>query len=173
MDETDPHRDIPKGADGKPIFFILPDGMRASYERRMAACEAAWRATGDPLVIDEALTWTFLRRQPIPSWLYEAVGQLAVKRRTKGYAKRAIERAVRFMRYQAVRDARWPDGRSRPKMSWPKSYERASEVWKGSMAAGKPSTMKTDYRKVRKHLNEGRGGLYHVIKKRKPRVSSK
>ena len=165
---NDPHQHIPKDANGVPIFLILSDGTRASYERRMAACEAAWLATGDPLVIDEAQTWTFTHRQPIPSWLHEAVGQLAHGRRTKTHAKRAIERAVKFMRYQAVRDAHWPDGRSRPKkLSWPKSYERASEVLKGSSAAGEPSTMEDDYKEVIADLKNGRGGLYHVIKTRR------
>jgi hypothetical protein len=48
----DPHRNIPKDAKGVPIFLILPTGIRTKYERQMAACERAWLATRDPLVID-------------------------------------------------------------------------------------------------------------------------
>jgi hypothetical protein len=63
--QSNAHRGIPKDAGGKP------HGIWASYERRMRNCEAAWAATGDPLVVDEAQT----HRQPHPSWLHEAIGQ--------------------------------------------------------------------------------------------------
>jgi hypothetical protein len=155
----DPHRDIPKDANGDPIFVILPEGYRRTYDRAMARCEAAWLATGDPLIIDEAVVWTFSYRQPIPRWLQEALGQLLLERRTPEQAKRALDRAKKLMRYQAVRDAKKIDG-----LTWVKSRVRASKVLKRSFAAAKPGTMKKGYDEVIEDLREGRGGLYHTIK---------
>ena len=80
-----------KDADGNPIFLILLDGVRASYERRMAACEEAWPATGDPLVVSEALTWVFLHKQPVPAWLHDAVVKLADKSKRAKRAKSHAE----------------------------------------------------------------------------------
>jgi hypothetical protein len=103
---NDDHRGIPRDADGNPVFLILPPGMRASYERKMAKCEAGWRATGDPAFLTEAEILTYLHRQVSPLWLTETNIALNAKRRTKGYAKRAIEAHIRWMRYDAVRTAK-------------------------------------------------------------------
>ena len=122
----------------------------------------------DPLAVDEAMKWAFAYWQPPSRWLHEAVEQLAHKQRTKDDANRAVSRAKKAMRHQAVRDARWPDGRSKPhKLSFEKSYDRASEVLAGTMAPGEPETMKKHYGDVARDLREGRGGLYHMIKKRR------
>src|SRR5215831_2303763 len=96
---------MPATKTAKSQHLVLPGGVRESYDRKMRNCEAGWRATGDPWAVAEAHTLTFLHRQVAPSWLDEAVWALAVKRRTKKYAKRAQERAIRFLRYEVVRDA--------------------------------------------------------------------
>ena len=155
------HLNIPKDANGDPIFLILPDGIRASYEHRMALCVDAWQATGDPLVVSEAQTWTFTHRQPIPAWLHDAVAQLASSRRSKSHAKRALEAAVHSMRHQAVRDAKATG------VSSAKAYDRASEVLADMFAAGEPATMKASYERVLSDLRKGRGGRYHTIKSRR------
>jgi hypothetical protein len=105
-DPDDVHRDIPKDENGDPIFLVLPDGVRASYERKMAHCEVGWQATGDPAFVIEAEILRHLNRQVPPLWLTEANITLNTKRRTKGYAKRATESHIRWMRYDAVRTAK-------------------------------------------------------------------
>ncbi|OLB69080.1 MAG: hypothetical protein AUI16_29725 [Alphaproteobacteria bacterium 13_2_20CM_2_64_7] len=102
----DPHRDIPKDANGDPIFFVMPDGVRASYERKLRQCEIGWLATDDPAFVTEAEILRHLHRQVSPLWLTEANIALNAKRRTKGHAKRAIEAHIRWKRYDAVRTAK-------------------------------------------------------------------
>jgi hypothetical protein len=102
----DPHQDIPKDTNGDPIFLVLPDDMRASYERKMWQRKIGWQATRDPAFLTEAEILMHTHRQVSPLWLSEAWIELSAKRRTKGHAKRAIEAHVRWMRYDAVRTAK-------------------------------------------------------------------
>jgi hypothetical protein len=100
------HRDIPKDANGDPVFFILPDDMQASYERKLRKSERGWQATGDPAFLTEAEILTHLHRQVSSLWLAEANIALNAKRRTKGHAKHAIETGIRWMRYDTLRTAK-------------------------------------------------------------------
>lgn len=150
----DPHRGIPKDENGDPIFLVLPDGVRASYERKMTKCKAGWQATGDPAFVSEAQVHIHLHRQPPPLWLSEAVIELAAKRRTKGYATRIINAAVRRMRYETVREAQQGG------MTWDAAYEAAAELLAGTDAKGAAGTMKDAYVEVAADLRNGRGGRY-------------
>jgi hypothetical protein len=121
---------IPRDAAGNPIFLILLDGIRASYDRKLAACEAGWRETGDPFAVSEAAILVHLHRQPLPRWLTEAVTMLAIDRRGKAHAKRALEAAADSLRYQAVRDAkaeRRAGNLQGRKVSWELAYGRAAD----------------------------------------------
>jgi hypothetical protein len=102
------HAGVPRDADGVPIFLILPPGVRESYERKMAHCEAGWRATGDPAFFAEASILMYLHRQPQPLWFAEAACTLAWKRRAEGkrFAKRVLDAHVHFLRYEMLRDAK-------------------------------------------------------------------
>jgi hypothetical protein len=150
----DPHYNIPRDANGRPEYFILPDGVRRSYERRMRAAEAGWRETGDPVFVAEAHTWATYHRQPPPMWMHEAFWVVALGRRSKRHAARAKAAAIRLMRYQAVRDAQ------RSGLTWDAAYVRATEVLKDSGARGEPDTMRTDYSAAKADLKNGRHGLY-------------
>ena len=138
----DPHQAIPKDAHGDPIFFILPDGVRASYERNLAKCEAGWRATGDPGFIRDAQALTHLHRQPPLLWLSEAVIELAAKRRTKGYATRVLRNTIKQMRYEAVWKAvlkakHKAVRKAKPKASiWDEAYESAAASLGGARWSG-------------------------------------
>jgi hypothetical protein len=150
----DPHRDVPKDEDGDPIFLVLPDGVRASYERKMAKCKAGWQATGDPAFVSEAEVHAHLHRQPKPLWHTEAVIELCAKRRTKGYATRVLNAAVKWQRFDAVREAK------RSGMTWDEAYEEAAKRLRGATASGEASTMKDTYVEVAADLKNGRGGRY-------------
>jgi hypothetical protein len=148
------HRNIPKDANGDPIFLILPPELRPRYEARMAQFQRGWNASRDPAFVTEAHKWAHLHRQPSPQWLDEAVWILAANRRTAEHAKRADERAAHFMRYQAVRDVKGPG------VSWEQATERAAEILAGTGAEGEPKTMWESYKLVKRDLREGRGDLY-------------
>ena len=150
----DPHYNLPRDADGMPEYFILPDGVRRTYERWMRAEEAGWRETGDPTFAATANSLAIFHRQPPPMWTHEAFWVVALGRRGKRHAARAKAAAIRLMRYQAVRDAQ------RSGLTWDEAYVRAAEVLKDSYARGEPDTMRTDYCTVKTDLKNGRHGLY-------------
>ncbi|MFZ0065338.1 MAG: hypothetical protein WAK90_04135 [Pseudolabrys sp.] len=149
------YKHIPRDAAGVPIFLILPDGVRESYEDKMATCRAGWMATGDPLFVAEACTLAMIHRQPMPAWLDEAVYAVATQRRTKAHAKAAREAAARFERYCAVRDAHALDG-----LSWESARSRAAEALAETPAAVTAETCWQSYKSVRRDLRADRGGLY-------------
>ena len=102
-----------------------------------------------------------LYRQAPPAWLDDAVWALAVKRRTKAHAKRAREAAIRSMRYEAVRDAHHLDG-----LSWEEACVHATKVYADNPdVAAEPDRMWKAYKRVKKDLRKGRGGLYFTPKK--------
>ncbi len=146
---------IPRDAKGDPVFLILPDGVRASYDRKMAQCEAGWRGTGDPWAVSQAHTLTRLYRQVAPPWLDDAVFGLAARRRTRAHDKRALETEIRLTRYTVVRDAH---ARGLP---WERAYAHAAEAlaWH-PLARGGVEAMRKAYLTVKKDLNAGRHGRY-------------
>jgi hypothetical protein len=170
--DDDPHRGIPRDADGVPVFLILSPGDRQKYERRMASCERGWRDRRDPAAIAQAQVHVYHFRQVPPAWLVDAGQMLAYSRRTEDDAKREREAANHMARYMAVRDYMYEfvDGRrvkrtarnslDDQKPTWPRAHRYAARLLKGTAAAGKPATQKASYNKVRKDLNEGRGGTY-------------
>jgi hypothetical protein len=99
----DYHENIPKDANGDPIFLILPLGIRVRYEERMAGLKQAWAATKDPAYFREAFTWSFLYRQPTPRWLYEAGDAIAAGRRTKQHDEKYLDGQRHLVRYTTVR----------------------------------------------------------------------
>ena len=159
-DKADPgpeYEHIPRDAKGDPVFLILPDGVRASYDRKMPQCEAGWRATGDPWAVSQAHTLTRLHRQVAPLWLDDAVFGLAARRRTRAHDKRAHEAEVRLMRYMAVRDAH-AEG-----LSFEKAYVHAAKalpLWNPAIPRVSANTMRLTYQTVKKDLKAGRGGRY-------------
>jgi hypothetical protein len=150
------YRHIPKDAAGVPAFLILPDGVGASYERRMSNCKACWEATGDPWALSEAHTLVSIHRQAPPAWLDEAIYRLADRRRTKAHTKRAREAMIRSVRYQAVRDVHDHDG-----LTWEEAYEAAERVL-AEIPAVKASAnvMRKAYMAVKRDMKAGRGGRY-------------
>jgi hypothetical protein len=159
-DADDDHRGIPRDANNDPIFLILPDGVRAKYQARMAACESAWREGGDPLVAAEATSWTHTHRQPIPAWLEQAIVDLAMARRSGAQAKRHAESGLHLVRYMTVRDLKVG-------MTWDEAHNKAAEMLAKTPAAGSADTMKSSYAKVRRDLKARHAGKYFTLKDRR------
>jgi hypothetical protein len=160
----DPHYHIPRDANGLPIFFILEPGVRRRYDQRLARCEQGWRATGNPGFVKEAQIWVHLHRQPPPLWLSEAVIALAERRQGKGHTKRATRAAIRLMRYQAMLSAPPPgrccDLQTGRVVTWPDARADAARRLAKGPARGGVGAVKADYERVKKDLEQGRGGLY-------------
>src|SRR5262249_58456903 len=153
MDEVDGRSGIPCDANGVPIFFVLPPELRASYDKKLARCEAGWRATGDPAFAVEAIVLTHLHRQPPLLWVTEAVCSLATKRRTKGYVTRAFNAGIRRMRYEAVRRAHG-GGPKRGGLTLEAAYQRAVENLAPTRAAGQSASLRGGDQKGERELKQ-------------------
>jgi hypothetical protein len=152
------HRHIPRDANGDPVYLILPPAIRADYERRISACEAAWKE-GEPLAVSEAVAWTTLFRQVNPKWLDQAVFDLALSKRTPRQVERYRDAMKRSIRYQYVRNLN-NEGEG---VTWDEAYAEASILLEGTHAAGSVDTMKREYTKAAGDLKRGRGGRYHML----------
>jgi hypothetical protein len=162
----DDHQEIPRDENGAPIFLILPAPVRARYERRLAACEAGWLA-GEVFAAAEAIGWVHIYRQPVPKWLWDAVTELAINRRTKAQASRYEEAQKDWARYSLVRDLKLGiPGIYKPiaEISWDDAYAEAARVLKGTFAKGSENTMKSKYAAVKNDLKNGRHGKYFPLK---------
>lgn len=151
------HQHIPQDAKGDPVYLILPQGLRRTYDSWMANLEAFWLATEDPSAVGEAHTLTLLYRQVSPPWLDVAVHSLAEKRRTKKHAKAVRERFIRSARYMAVRDAKACG------LTWDEAYAAAErECASNPVLAGSADTMRRAYLAVTADRKAGRLGLYFL-----------
>jgi hypothetical protein len=159
--DRDPHRDIPKDANGDPIFLILPDGVRASYERKLENAKRAWLATGDPGALRQAAAHIKFHRQPMPDWVFDALMTFLTGLRGDSDVKRAKNNAVHSQRYQVVRDEK-ADAEAAPgiEMSVDEASARAAAKFK---TLGSAEDLRRSYFKVRKALKQGLGGAFNTI----------
>jgi hypothetical protein len=165
-DQSDPHFGIPLAEDGNPEYFVLPDGVRVSYQRQMARCEQGWKATGNPGFVKEAQLWAFFHRQPSPLWLVEAGIALAERRarEDKGYTKRALAAVRDQMRFEAVLAAPEPRTCSslttRKLWTWTDRYKFAARELIGTRGAGGWKTAKRSYQQVKREGLQRRRGRF-------------
>jgi hypothetical protein len=87
-------------------FPFDPETEVKNFQRKQAEYEAAYRRTGDPLVLHEALMNAKAAGQLTPDWLMEALGDNLKKDRTDQTAERFRERMRHVQRYRCVRDLR-------------------------------------------------------------------
>ena len=167
----DRYRGIPRGADGLPIFFILEPDVQRDFDAKLARCELGWNADRHPGFVKQAQIWVALFRQPSPLWLSEAVIAVCERRQDeykgKGPVGRAIQAAIRLMRYRAML-AVTPVGpasdvKTGRLVTWPDIREYAAQNLAGGPAQGKASTVKADYEQVKNDFKHGRGGLYLTL----------
>lgn len=167
----DRYRDIPRGADGLPIFFILETDVQRDFDAKLARCELGWNADRHPGWVKQAQIWVAIFRQPPPLWLSEAVIAVCERRQDeykgKGPVGRAIQAAIRLMRYRAML-AVTPVGpasdvKTGRLVTWPDIREYAAQNLAGGPAQGKASTVKADYERVKNDFKHGRGGLYLTL----------
>jgi hypothetical protein len=83
-----------------------PEADLKNFHRKQAEYEAAWRRTGDPLALYEALLNARAAQQPPPDWLVTAAGDVIMKGRTDRTAERFRDRMRHVRRYRCVSDLR-------------------------------------------------------------------
>jgi hypothetical protein len=153
------HDNVPKDAKGVPVFFILPDGVRASYERKLRSSKRAWLATGDPGALRKAAYDIKYHRQPEPDWYFDAIVTLLTGMRSDDDVQRAQRNAVHSQRYQIVRDI-LADNAADPEMSVDDACEHAANRF---AAYGSWQDFKRSYYKVKKALKQGYGAAFNII----------
>jgi hypothetical protein len=150
---------------GRPIFTQLRPAIEASFVGKLADCEAAWRTTGEPLAVAEALTLIHLYKQTVPEWVEAAANAIIAGRRTDKQAEAHREAMRHVERYKAVRDLRRTG--VKPLLL---AAERAHEMLAGTAAGASPATIEASYKRVRSDLRKGRArGKYFFIKDRRLR----
>jgi hypothetical protein len=153
----DCHENIPKDANGDPIFLILPPGDRAKYEKRMASLKQAWAATEDPAYFREATTLQFIHRQPTPRWLYEAGDAIAAGRRTRQHDEQYLDGQRHLRRYTTVRAFREAG------YTEDAALDKAVEELARTGHAAARTTIKDSYDRIRRELQAGRYGRYQPL----------
>src|SRR5215510_6956024 len=87
-------------------FPFDPETELKNFQRKQAEYEAAYRRTGEPLALYEALLHTTAAGQMTRDWLVKAVGEIILRDRTDQIAERFRERMRHVQRYRCVRDLR-------------------------------------------------------------------
>jgi hypothetical protein len=122
-----------------------PETDLKNFRRKQAEYEAAYRRTGEPLALYEALLHARAAQQLTPDWLVEAVGTTIMRGRTDQTGERFKERMRHVQRYRCVRDLR----RSHTKED---ALDLAFATLKATDAAGKRSTIEHSYDLVSRDL---------------------
>src|SRR5262249_4189962 len=98
--------DIPLRITGRPIHKPLSPAENDEFLRRQAEFEAAYRRTGEPLALLDALRDAWSSRQAVPGWLLADIGNALIRQRTDAEAERYRDRMRHVRRYIIVRDLR-------------------------------------------------------------------
>src|SRR5262249_15127052 len=85
-----------------------PETDLKNFQSKQAEYEAAYRGTGEPLALYEALlnASAYLQFPAELNWLVEALGDTSMRGRTDQTARRFRERMRHVQRYRCVRDLR-------------------------------------------------------------------
>lgn len=97
--------DIPRRITWAFYKQLSPDEER-EFLCKQAEFEAAYRRTGDPLVLWNAILHAWSLRQTLPNWLMLPFGKVLIEQRTDEVAERHRERMRHIQRYIAVRNLR-------------------------------------------------------------------
>jgi hypothetical protein len=137
-----------------------PKADAENFQRKQAEYEAAYRHTGEPRMLYEALlnARAYLRFPPELDWLMEALGHTLRKGRTDQTAERFREHMRHVQRYRSVRHLR-KEGHG---------YTRALDLAVVKLEttddpAARP-TIEASYNKVKRDLEEaGHKGKYFLL----------
>jgi hypothetical protein len=130
----------------RPVFAELSADDNQGFLRKQAEYEAAYRRTGEPLALLDALVHAWSSRQTVPCWLVWDIGEALIKLRTDDEARRYRERMHHARRYQCVRGLRWRG------YTKDRALDAAVELLKGESAEAERSTIEKSYDLVNRDL---------------------
>ena len=142
----------------RPTYAALTPDAEEAFLRKQTEFEAAYRRTGDPLVLSEALMHAWWSRQTVPGWLVSLIADVMLRNRTDDEAKRYRERLRHVRRYcvvQRLRDRGFVKHRA---------VERTLLMLEGEDASGAYETVEDSYDMVRKDLDRlGQESEYFLL----------
>ena len=175
-DDMDAPPDIPPKIADRPRYVELTLDEERAFVQKLYEYEAAFRQTGDPLPLWEALCHVELSGQTVPPWLVTFFLPHVMRGRTKNELKRGRERWWAARRYECVRDLRETvNERTGKKYTKAKALDQAvidlrAEGDKGVKRRGKldegvsRDAVEDCYDKVRKDLDRrGRESQYYFF----------
>ena len=98
--------DIPLRITDRPVHKQLSPADNDEFLGKQAEFETAYRCTGDPLALQEALSHAWFSRQTVPGWLMREIGNALIRLRTDDEAERYRDRMRHVRRFIIVRDLR-------------------------------------------------------------------
>jgi hypothetical protein len=141
--------DIPLRVASRPTFKQLSSAENEEFLRRQAAFEAAYRRTGEPLVVLDALRDAWWSRQTVPGWVLFDIGNAVISARTNEAAERYRDRMRHVQRYIVVRDLRRKDHTK------DSALDAAVKILADQRAAASRRTIEGSYDKVERSLKQG------------------
>lgn len=90
----------------RPVHKQLSPTENDAFLRKQAEFEAAYRRTGDPLILGEALHHAWFSRQTVPDWLNRENGEALIRGRTDKEAERYRDRVRHVRRFGIVHNLR-------------------------------------------------------------------
>ena len=137
-----------------------PKADTENFQRKQAEYEAAYRCTGEPRVLCEALlnARAYLRFPPELDWLMEALGDTFRKGRTDQTAERFRERMRHVQRYRLVRDLRQKGH------AYSNALDQAAIALAATDDPAAQSTIEKSYNKVNNDLEQkGPESEYYLL----------
>ena len=129
----------------RPTFGPLAPDSEQAFLTKQAEYEAAYRRTGEALVLFDALAHAWWSRQTVPGWLVMAICDALLRHRTDEEAERYEERLRHIMRYLCVRNLRRKHTRDA-------ALDHAVEFLRGERAGAARQTIEGSYDRVRRDL---------------------
>jgi hypothetical protein len=138
--------DIPLRVTARPRFKLLSSAENEEFLRRQAEFEAAYRRTGEPLALLDALRDAWWSRQTVPGWVVTDIGAALIRQRTDKEAERYRDRMRHVQRYIIVRDLRLKG------YTKDSALDAAVKVLADQRAAAERATIEKSYDLVRRDL---------------------
>jgi hypothetical protein len=140
--------DIPPRVSNRPFHKPLSPAEEDEFLLKQAEFEAAYRCTGDPLALQEALNHAWFSRQTVPGWLMREIGYALIRSRTDEEAERYQDRMRHVRRFIIVRDLR------RKEHTKDNALDVAVKILADQRAAASRRTIEGSYDKVERSLKQ-------------------
>src|SRR5262245_45266527 len=145
--------DIPPEVIARATFRKLSPDDEQAFLREQAEYEAAYRRTGEPLALWEALSHVHRSGQTVPDWLRMAFFKFVIGATTDEKVERYRERNRHVQRYRCVRDLRETVNKhTGKKHTKDEALDEAVLKQQGTAEGGSRSTIEESYDRVRKSL---------------------